>query len=361
MGVEIKLTDKEFPVSPVLIDFLHRHIEGRDFEVSWHDQLSEELVPAHAEERQKAAVAVAEQVLQHPAGQKAIFRSYELLTALLVGQPDRLRSFHERYRFVCVVGCPRHGGSYLTKQLFLALGLDPDSVPNAIAHDGFPDASPFLFKENYNSLTTMIQNMAEYLAMVEVFFANSRLFDNAVIVPKKATKAAYHGAFFNAAFGPETEYWITLRHPLAACISTYEKSTGLPVDGKFRVRGNIEEWARRDNEYTGADPQLLPERDYFDVYLRYWEQYHCNLVLTGLTANRNCRLVPYGRESMMGVAQGWFTRYRNKGRVEEFRVFDKRDRHPEWRPRADASVRRVAAVWEQAGISFPVEAIMEAW
>jgi len=361
MGVEIKLTDKEFPVSPVFIDFLHHYIEDREFEASWHDQLSEELVPAQADERQRAAVAAADQVLQHPAGQKAIIRSYELLTALLVGQPDKLRSFYERYRFICVVGCPRHGGSYLTKQLFLAVGLDPNRVPNAIAHDGFPDASPFSFKENYNSLTTMTQNMAEYLAMVEVFFSNSRLFNNLVIVPKKATKAAYHGAFFNTAFGPETEYWVTLRHPLAACISTYEKSTGLPADGKFKVRGNIEEWARRDNEYTGADPGKILNRDYFDVYLRYWEQYHCNLALTGLAANRNWKTVVYGRERMMKVALDWFLRFRNKGQVEDFKVFDKRDRHPEWRPRAEAGIRRVAAVWEGVGLQFPIDEIMEGW
>jgi hypothetical protein len=361
MGVEIKLTDKEFPVSPVFIDFLHRHIEEKDFEVSWHDQLSEELVPARADEAQKAAVAVAEQVLQHPVGQKAIYRSYELLTALLTGQPEKLRFFHERYHFICVVGCPRHGGSYLTKQLFLALGIDPDRVPNALAHDGFPDAGPFQFRENYNSLTTMIQNMAEYLAMVEVFFANSRLYDNFVVVPKKATKAVYHGAFFNSALGPNTEYVITLRHPLAACISTYEKSTGLPEDGKFKVRGNIEEWARRDNEFTGADPGKLPEQDYFEVYLRYWEQYHLNLALSGLSANRNWKTVVYGQDRMMDLARAYFGRFRSKGKAEDFKVFDKRTWHKEWRPRSEEAIRRIAETWKAVGLTFPVDEIMEGW
>ena len=37
MGVEIKLTDKEFPVSPVFIDFLYRHIEDQPHEATWHD------------------------------------------------------------------------------------------------------------------------------------------------------------------------------------------------------------------------------------------------------------------------------------------------------------------------------------
>ena len=97
MGVEIKLTDKDLPVSPVFIDFLHSYIEEQDFEVSWHDQLSEVLIPAKAEEALKAAVSVADQVLQHPVGQKAIYRSYELLTAFLTGQAEKLRFFHKCY------------------------------------------------------------------------------------------------------------------------------------------------------------------------------------------------------------------------------------------------------------------------
>ncbi len=41
MGVEIKLSDNEFPVSPVFVDFLVHIIEKRDFEkTQWGDQLS---------------------------------------------------------------------------------------------------------------------------------------------------------------------------------------------------------------------------------------------------------------------------------------------------------------------------------
>ena len=241
MGVEIKFTDREFPVSAVFIDFLYRHLRREAFDTSWHDQLSEELVSAGSEKRDNAETHVLE-VLQDPEGQRIVYRSYELLTAFLTGAPEQLRNFHERYRFICVVGVPRHGGSYLTKELFRALGTDHRTVPNVVAHDGFPDASPFDFSQGYNAYTTMMQNMAEYLAMVEEFFADSRMHRNRVVVPKKATKAAYHGAYFERALGPGAEYVVTLRHPVPACISTYEKSTGLPADGRFAVRGNIEEW-----------------------------------------------------------------------------------------------------------------------
>jgi hypothetical protein len=131
-------------------------------------------------------------------------------------------------------------------------------VPNAIAHDGFPDAAPFSFKENHNSLTIMIQNMAEYLAMVEVFFANSRLFGNCVIVPKKATKAAYHGAFFNTAFGSQTEYWITLRHRW--------RRIDMRLRGfrrrQIRVRGNI----RRHAAIMNMPKPTRKNSDWDDVY-----------------------------------------------------------------------------------------------
>lgn len=360
MGVEIKLTDRHFPASPVFIDFLHRHLHGEPFEASWHDQLSEALktpdgrIKAHGEE-------MAASVLGDPLGQRAILRSYELLTAILTGDATAVEHFRDRYRFVCVVGCPRHGGSYLTKQLFLALGFDPSEVPNVIAHDGFPDASPFEFRAGYNAYTTMMQNMAEYFAMIEVFFANSRLYDNRVIVPKKATKAAYHGAFFNAMFGPDTEYVITLRHPVAACISTYDKSTGLPEDGRFRVRSNIEEWARRDNAFTGAQFATPDSREYFDVYLRYWEQYHYQLALTGLAANPNWKVVAYGEAAMHDTAAGFFTRCRSTRAAEPFRVFDHRGRHPQWWRAAQPALHRVQQVWATIGRTFPIDELMQGW
>lgn len=361
MGVEIKLTDRELPVSPAFIGFLHRYIARKEPEVTWHDQVSEELiVPASFEEAVKQTAAVAAQVLQHPVGRQAIYRSYELLTAFLTGRPEKLRALHEGHRFICVVGCPRHGGTYLVKQLFVALGMDPARVPNALAHDGFPAAAPFRFQQGYNAFTTLMQQMAEYLAMVEVFFADSRRIDGLIVVPKKATKAVYHGAFFTAALGPNTEYVITLRHPVSACISTYEKSTGLPRDGKFRVRSNIEEWAQRDIEFTGADPRMLFEQDYFDVYLRYWEQYHCNLALTGLFAHRNRSVVAYGSERMRSFAQDWMERFAAHGVAEDFKIFDYRSRHRAWETKAEAAIRRVASTWESVGVAFPLEEVMEA-
>lgn len=360
MGVEIKFTDKQFPVSPIFIDFLYRYLNGKAFDTTWHNQLSEELV-AMGDEVRQTANAHAGEVMQDPEGQRIIYRSYQLLTAFLTGVPDQLRNLHERYKFVCIVGVPRHGGSYLTKELFRAVGMTPEEVPNVIAHDGFPDASPFDFATGYNAYTNMMQNMAEYLAMVEEYFSNSRLFKNLIVVPKKATKAAYHGAFFDKALGPHTEYVITLRHPVAAAISTYEKSTGLPEGGKFKVRGNIEEWVRRDNVYTGVPEDQVWDRGYFEAYLNYWEHYHYNLVLTGLRQNPNWTLVTYGKAPMERSAKSFFSRFHSQVNPDEFKVFDKRDRHPDWMKASEPAILRVREVWRTVGLEFPLDEVMEAW
>jgi hypothetical protein len=361
MGVEIKLTDRDLPVSPGFIEFLHARIENTPIEGSWHDQLSETLVPVEFEQRVRSAEAVADRVLQHPLGQKAIHRAYELFAAILLGRTEVLEALHARFRFVCVVGCPRHGGSYLIKHLFMALGRDPGQVPNMIAHDGFPDATPFCLASRHNAYTAMMQQTAEYLAMVEVFFDDRPDHDGRIVVPKKATKAAYHGAFFAGIWGADAEYLITLRHPVAACISTYEKSSGLPADGRFAVRGNIEQWAHRDNLAMGVDPARIFEQDYFEAYLRYWEHYHCNLALSGLLRTPRKSLVAYGRDRLMACARELIARHGSTAAVEDFRVYDKRDRHPQWYARAEPVVRRVAAIWEAAGAGFPLEQVLEGW
>jgi len=361
MGVEIKLTDKELPISPAMIEFLDHYIAGKAQEATWSDQLSETLVPTEAEQRFQYAQSVADKVLQDPLGQQAIYRAYDLLAAISIGTTQKLKALHERYRFICVVGCPRHGGSYLTKELFAALGQDAARVPNVIAHDGFPNVTPYALDDRHNAYTSFTQQTAEYLAMVEVYFAKSRRVDGYTIVPKKATKAVYQGAFFNAILGPKTEYIITLRHPVAACISTYEKSTGLPLDGRFDVRGNIEEWVKRDLMWLGADEGSLLRSDYFDAYLRYWENYHCLLALSGLAANRNWTVVAYGRERLMTLARKLHERFDSTAAPSEFKVFDKRSRHPEWNGKADKAIARVAETWKLAGLVFPVGEVMEGW
>ena len=361
MGVEIKLSDRDLPVSPALVDYLYRRIHGRDMDALWHDQVSEVLVPAETEKRVEHARDVAESVIAHPVGQRVIFRAYELFTTLLTGDAAKLAAFHRRFRFILVVGCPRHGGTYLTKQLFRAMGQDPTEVPGVIAHDGFPNATPFSFGARYNSHTTMLLQTAEYLAMVEDWFGDKPAFDGKIIVPKKATKAAYQGGFFRTVFGDDAEYLVTLRHPLAACVSTYEKSGGLPANSLFSARSNIEVWAERDLLTAGMTQEQTQRMRYIDAYLGYWRYYHQQLAGSGLARDQQWQVVAYGRDRLMQLAIDLNRRFGMVGAVEDFQVKLKLERHPDWIGAADVALHQMEAVWRAQGLPFPTAQLAEGW
>ena len=250
MGVELKLTDQDVPVSPVFIDFLLHIIDGEPFEDAiWGDQLSEEL-SRDGKALVERATQHAERVLRSEVGPRHIARAYELFLVLVKGEMEQIKDIQLKFHFINVIGVPRNGGSYLTKEIYRSLGHNPTKVPNVVAHDGFPEAGPFRFEQGTNSWITSLQTMAEYLTMVEIFFGRERPHTGKIIVPKKLTKGVYAGGFFHRILGDSVENLLTIRHPVSSAISTYEKSGGLPEDGKFTTRGNIEEWVKRDLVYT---------------------------------------------------------------------------------------------------------------
>jgi hypothetical protein len=105
----------------------------------------------------------------------------------------------------------------------------------------------------------------------------------------------------------------------------------LPADGRFAVRSNIEEWCRRDLLYLGCASELLQNMDYFDAYLRYWEQYQFSVALTGLSASRNLRVVAFDKSDLEACASNYHDRYSSGLQASEFEVSDKARRlHPDW-------------------------------
>jgi len=102
--------------------------------------------------------------------------------------------------------------------------------------------------------------------------------------------------------------------------------------------------------------------DYFDAYLRYWELYHLYVATTGLSANRDLRVVIYGQQRFENLAAGFHRRYDSTATPGRFVVDDQlRNRHPDWVKRAQPAIERVAAVWQGVGIPFPTAELMEAW
>ncbi|HHL31004.1 MAG TPA: hypothetical protein ENJ41_00365 [Oceanospirillales bacterium] len=361
MGLEIKITDSQIPPSKDFLDFLFRFRSGKAFNENWYDQLSEKLKPGSQQQVEERLKKHANKALTDEVIKRALMQSYNYTMAILLGEIEMIRNVFQKYKFIFVIGCPRSGGSYLTRQIYLSLGMKPNKVPGLIAHDGFPKAWPFYIGKKHNQHTDMTRYISEYLVMVDMFFNDRPQHENKIIIPKKDLNAAYHGAFFNQILGSDAEYIITVRHPVTSCISTYEKSGGYPEDGKFIARSTIENFASRDNIFTGADAESIYNKEYFDVYLRYWEQYHLNLALTGLCAQRKYEIVGYTRTDMMNAAERFHARFNTNSTAENFKVFDKRKRHTQWSKKAEKAVYRVKNVWDQVGLNFPMDEVMEAW
>ncbi len=357
MGIQFTLSDREFPASTSFVSFLDGELFGRRKDsYHWHDQRNERLArPVAAVDPLRVAAASVEKIMGTAQGRRCVQRAYELFVALLVGDPRPLREWQARHHVICVVGIPRTGGSYLTAEAYRSLGIDPAQVAGALAHDSFPDAGPFELAEGSNSWVNTLKTAAEYLAMTEFFFAETPRRGGAVVVPKKLTQAAYAGGFFRALFGSQAEYIVTVRHPVAACVSTYEKSGGLPAGGRFAVRSNIEAWCRRDAGIAEAGLEL----DYFEVYLRYWERYHLRLAAGGLFSGPRLRIVPFGAATTTAVARSFHERHASGALANDFAVAgDACARHPEWAARAEAAIARVAAAWQAAGLAFPSAEVM---
>lgn len=361
MGLEFKLSDRELPVSPVLVQFLAHMLRGLPFDRAiWAEQRSESLSPTNLDLSGLAAAAGL--VMGSDWGRERLARAYTLLFSLLTGEMSPLRELQSRFHFITFIGIPRTGGSYLTAELCRAIGLVPARVPNYVAHDSFPELGPLQLQPGVNSWVLSLKTIAEYLTMVETFFGGRKPNNGKIVIPKKLTGAVYAGSLIHRVLGEETQHVLTVRHPVASCVSTYEKSGGLPADRRFTVRSNIEEWCRRDLRHTGSNAEKLSCMDYFEAYLRYWEYYHLSVAMTGLSASRHLKVVAFDKTALESAAQGYHGRYGSQLPVSEFHTSDRARRlHPEWIESAQPAIDRVAAAWSSAGMVFPAEEIEFCW
>lgn len=355
MSVRITLTDSHVPPSEQFVEFLDASLSGVEFDgSSWAKHRFERppVIGVYA-----ALDEALERVASSTAGMRHLARAYELFAGLLVGETDAIRQIREQFRFILVVGAPRSGGKYLTKQLFRALGHDPLRVPAVLAHDGFPEAGPWRFDRLGNGWIETLHSMAEYLVMVEMFFQSDDRRSGPATVPKKATKAVYAPGLFQDIL--RGECIVTVRHPVPSCVSTYETAGGLPADHRFAQRNNIEILWARDLLSAGLSDADIKEMDYFDAYLRYWEDYHVRLAMSGLTSSR---VVAYGEQRFMDEARRMANLFQApESAVEQFHVSGRRGLHPDWVARAEPALRRVDELWTRVGLKFPLAEITERW
>ncbi len=357
MGLTLTLTDSEIPASPAFIEFLYATITGEpQYAGSWYQQEDESL--ATNEGRFVDIKTKAQAVVAHPRGKESLLRSYRFFKELLTGNMNTLRDI-ARFRFFFVIGIPRTGGTYITKQLFRAGGIDYKGVQNALAHDGFPHLARLSFREKGNIHTNGLLQLAEYLTMVELFYGErGRLaYRGGIIVPKKFTKAVYYFDLLRELFRNNADYLVTLRHPLSVCRSILDKSGGMPADNKFAVRSAIERWALEDWLYWGVPEEKVKEMGYVSCVIGYWKRFHFQMAMAGVPAMPTARIIPYGEQHMTGAVKKLYTQFGLDLEPEAFKTTEPPAFGADEEKEAGKAVEEVANFWASLGMQFPAEAL----
>lgn len=305
-------------------------------------------------------------VFQTPVSKRALNDTLQIAIALLAGNYLLVRDYLKETRFAFVIGYPRSGGSYLTKELLRTIGLDHTHVSEALAHDGFPDLRETWYDwagdRPYYHLQQGIFQVAEFLVISQLYYQRrtQKGAQGFRLVPKKMHKmVAWAGSFKMLLGQGRADYLVTVRHPVPACISIYEKCGGLPANGLFPMaspRSAIERWIINDLMHLGYSAQHVAKMDYIDAVLASWSQFYLRMAGSGLFLGHRdeIRIVPYGKDALEQVVRDY---RQHQGctttEPEPVHIHDKAHQHADWLVRGDAAVQTVARAWASVGLSFP--------
>ncbi len=344
----------------ILAELNEQYAEWTDGSYDWADQTTDFL---HAE---APLPQFDETLFKSPLSQRAINDVLQIAIAILSGDFPRVRNYLQHVRFAFVIGYPRSGGSYLTKELLRTVGFDHTRVSEALAHDGFPDLRETWFdmagQRPYFHLQDSVFQVAEFLVIANYYYQlKSAQQDNGIwLAPKKMHKMVSWAGSFKMLLGQgHSDYLVTVRHPLPAAISVAEKSGGYPADGLFPVRAPrsaIERWIINDLMHLGFSIDELAQMDYFEAVFASWSQFHIRMAGSGLFLGdrKEIRLLPYGRESLEGVVRAYRERYGDaRCAPEPFFIHDKTQQYANWIARGAAAVSAVTVAWSALGLQFP--------
>lgn len=360
MNLDITL---KFQPSPwfvgVLAELNERYADWTDGSYDWADQTTDFL-------SQPATLpAFDETIFQTPLSQRAISDLLHVAVAMLSGDYKLVRRYLAGMRFAFVIGYPRSGGSYLTKELLRTVGLDHKRVSEALAHDGFPELRDVWYARNgdrpYFHLQESVFQAAEFLVIANLYYRRKTLLHphGYWLAPKKMHKLVNWGASFKMLMGEgQADYLATIRHPLPTAISIAEKSGGMPPDRRFPAaapRSAIEQWIMHDLLMLGHAAEEVAAMDYLEAVLKSWSQFHARMATSGLflAIRDEIRIVPYGQAALEGVVREYRALHQNPTPPETVLIHEKAHDYPDWQDAAEASVAAMAGLWRSLGLAFP--------
>jgi len=360
MELEINLKLKPSPwFVGVLAELNERYAEWTDGSYDWAAQTTDFL---HSP---TALPQFDDTIFETPLSRRAVSDLLNIAIALMAGDFPLVRRYTDAMRFAFVIGYPRSGGSYLTKELLRTIGFDHTHVSEALAHDGFPELRDNWFDwsqgKPYFHLQEAIFQVAEFLVIASLYYRkkSARHPHGYWLAPKKMHKIIFWGGSFKMLLGDgRADYLVTIRNPLPTAISIFEKSGGFPKDGRFpagQARSAIEKWIVGDLIALGHSIAEIKAMDYFEAVQRSWSHFHARMATSGLFlgVRDEVRVVPYGSEALEEMVREYRARHLNETPPEPVLVHDKSGEFPQWRDRAAEAVEAMVALWASMGLEFP--------
>ena len=347
----------------VLAELNEQYADWTDGSYDWADQTTDFL------HTPTPLPAFDETLFKTPFSQRAVSDLLNIAVATMAGNYPLVRNYLKHIRFAFVIGYPRSGGSYLTKELLRTLDLDHTRVSEALAHDGFPELRETWYDWNgdrpYYYLQDAIFQAAEFLVIANLYYQikTKPQADGTWLAPKKMHKIINWAGSFKMLLGQgKSDYLVTIRNPLPTAISIYEKSGGLPNDRLFparQPRSAIERWILTDLMLLGFSTQQISEMDYFDAVQVSWSSFYARMATSGLfLGDRDeIRLIPYGKPQLENVTAQFRKRYglgdAKNVAPEAVLVHDKSSAYPKWQDRARVATESMAMLWASLGLTLP--------
>lgn len=306
-----------------------------------------------------------EALFETPLSKRAVNDLLHVAIALMVGDYPIVRNYLESIHFAFVIGYPRSGGSYLTRELLRTLNLDHTRVSEALAHDGFPELREIWYDWNgdrpYFHLESAVFQAAEFLVIANLHYQiRTRAQQSGRwLAPKKMHKIITWAGSFKMLLGQgRADYLVTIRHPVSTAISIAGKSGGLPADDPFPAtapRSAIEHWVLNDLMLLGYSLPEVAAMSYASAVCASWSSFYARMATSGLFLGdrSEIQLLPYGKERLEGCVQAYRTAHDHPGAPEPVLIHQKAAEHPQWLPEGNATVAAMRALWGTLGLQFP--------
>lgn len=311
---DLNLKGNHFPISKAFLIFLAKEFGGAteyDDTIYWGDQHLETNQPPLNTQNLNNVIS---SIKDKDVVKFLINKAHHIAGNLLISNKELIDSLQNNYKFYLIVSPPRSGGTYITKNLYKSLGINPKLLPSFFGHDGFPSVNQEWYKKNSNGYINFVQStvwqFSEWLTMADYYLP--KIIDNSGkrVIIIKIIKSHNNLNFFRSLLGGNACFILNKRSIIDLYFSVIDKAGGIDNnDISTNPRNNIESWII--NEYLSQKHNVNNIKEsYIEILGRYYYSFYMR-ILSGGFRNGDNKIVNYDKSSIYDVCKSIICTYNN--------------------------------------------------